>query len=86
MDIDFKNDFTASLATALFTVVCLTVAIATFIILWASCNSFLLTVILFVLIAPICAIGIGILAAGFSWAVALLVSALRQGLTQTHSR
>lgn len=82
MNIDFENDFTASLATVLFVGLSAVAAIWLFVSLWLGGGSLLMAIVFFVLIAPFAAIGVGIITALASWAIALLVAALRLGIAR----
>ena len=75
-NLDFENDFTAALASVLFVLICAVCAVILFASLW-SAGGFFMAVLLFVLIAPFVAIGVGLAATLASWIIALLVSGAR---------
>lgn len=75
--LDFENDFTGSLASVLFVIICAVCAVILFGSIWSASGSFLMSVLLFVLIAPFAAIGVGLAATFTSWLIALLVSGAR---------
>ena len=76
MNLDFENDFTGALASVLFVLICAVCAVILFASLW-SAGGFFMAVLLFVLIAPFVAIGVGLAATLASWIIALLVSVAR---------
>ncbi len=76
MNLDFENDFTGALASVLFVLICAVCAVILFASLW-SAGGFFMAVLLFVLIAPFVAIGVGLAATLASWIIALLVSGAR---------
>ena len=82
MNIDFENDFTASLATVLFVGFSAVTAIWLFASLWFSSGSVLLAIVSFALIAPFAAVGVGIMTTIVSWLIALFVSGLRGSFTR----
>lgn len=76
-NLDFENDFTGSLASVLFVVMCTVCAVILFGSIWSASGSFLMAILLFALIAPFAAIGVGLAASFASWLIALLVSGAR---------
>ena len=76
-NLDFENDFTGSLASVLFVVMCTVCAVVLFGSIWSASGSFLMAILLFALIAPFAAIGVGLAASFASWLIALLVSGAR---------
>ena len=76
MNLDFENDFTGALASVLFVLICAVCAVILFASLWSAAG-FFMAVLLFVLIAPFVAIGVGLAATLASWIIALLVSGAR---------
>ena len=75
-NLDFENDFTGALASVLFVLICAVCAVILFASLW-SAGGFFMAVLLFMLIAPFVAIGVGLAATLASWIIALLVSGAR---------